>query len=160
MVGAMMPAWEWSAAASTAAGPGARQPAATGAAAPVPLAWLRKHLEQADVDLLRELVAVMAECYVRGVSTRRVEGLVQTLGIEASPSDRSPSSPRAWKPSWPRSAEGQWTPALLSLSVDALSQRGREAGRIVNLAMVIATGVSADGHREVLGVDARDMGET
>src|SRR5206468_3550163 len=30
----------------------------------------------------RALVAVVAECYVRGVSTRRVEGLVETLGIE------------------------------------------------------------------------------
>jgi putative transposase len=37
--------------------------------------------------------------------------------------------------------------------VDALSQRCWEAGRIVNVATVIATGVSADGHREVLGVD-------
>jgi putative transposase len=37
--------------------------------------------------------------------------------------------------------------------VDALSQRCREAGRIVNVATVIATGVSADGHREILGVD-------
>jgi putative transposase len=30
----------------------------------------------------RALVAVVAECYVRGVSTRRVEGLVATLGIQ------------------------------------------------------------------------------
>jgi putative transposase len=29
------------------------------------------------------LVAVVAECYVRGISTRRVEGLVQTLGIRS-----------------------------------------------------------------------------
>ena len=28
-------------------------------------------------------MAVMAECYVRGVSTRRVDGLVKTLGIES-----------------------------------------------------------------------------
>jgi transposase-like protein len=27
-------------------------------------------------------VAVVAECYVRGVSTRRVDGLIKTLGIE------------------------------------------------------------------------------
>ena len=31
----------------------------------------------------RALVAVVAECYVRGVSTRRVEGLVETLGIQS-----------------------------------------------------------------------------
>jgi transposase-like protein len=31
----------------------------------------------------KALVAVVAECYVRGVSTRRVDGLVKTLGIES-----------------------------------------------------------------------------
>jgi putative transposase len=37
--------------------------------------------------------------------------------------------------------------------VDALAVKCREAGRIVNVACVVATGVNADGHREVLGVD-------
>ena len=40
--------------------------------------WLLEPRRRAE----RALVAVVAECYVRGVSTRRVEGLVQTLGIE------------------------------------------------------------------------------
>ncbi len=37
--------------------------------------------------------------------------------------------------------------------MDALTQKVREGGRIVNVAVVIATGVNADGHREVLGLD-------
>jgi putative transposase len=37
--------------------------------------------------------------------------------------------------------------------VDALAVKCREAGRIVNVACVLATGVNADGHREILGVD-------
>jgi len=37
--------------------------------------------------------------------------------------------------------------------VDALTQKVREGGRIVNVAVVIAIGVNADGHREILGVD-------
>ena len=37
--------------------------------------------------------------------------------------------------------------------MDALTQKVREEGRIVNVAVVIATGVNADGHREILGVD-------
>jgi putative transposase len=37
--------------------------------------------------------------------------------------------------------------------VDGLAVKGREAGRIVNVAGVVATGVNADGHREILGVD-------
>lgn len=36
---------------------------------------------------------------------------------------------------------------------DALTQKVREGARIVNVAVVIAVGVNADGHREVLGVD-------
>ena len=40
----------------------------------------------------RALVAVVAECYVRGVSTRRVEGLVATWASSACPSRRS----RSW----------------------------------------------------------------
>ncbi len=39
------------------------------------------------------------------------------------------------------------------LWVDALTQKAREGGRIANIAAVIATGVNADGHREVLGLD-------
>ena len=37
--------------------------------------------------------------------------------------------------------------------VDALTQKVREGGRIVNVAVVIATGVNAEGHREILGLD-------
>ena len=39
------------------------------------------------------------------------------------------------------------------VSLDALSQKVREGGRIVNVAVVIAVGVNAEGHREVLGLD-------
>ena len=41
--------------------------------------WLLERRRRAE----RALVAVVAECYVRGVSTRRVDGLVKTLGIES-----------------------------------------------------------------------------
>ena len=40
--------------------------------------WLFERRRRAD----RALIAVVAECYVGGVSTRRVDGLVKTLGIE------------------------------------------------------------------------------
>ena len=63
--------------------------------------WLLEPRRRAE----RALVAVVAECYVRGVSTRRVEGLVQTLGIEGI--SKSQVS-RGWRPSstltWPPSA--------------------------------------------------------
>jgi hypothetical protein len=41
--------------------------------------------------------------------------------------------------------------------LDALFHKVREGGRVVSVATVITTGVNADGHREVLGVDVLDL---
>jgi putative transposase len=102
----------------------------------------------------RALVAVVAECYVRGVSTRRVEGLVATLGIQslsksqvselAKTLDEEVAAFRA------RPLDAGPYPYVW---VDALAVKCREQGRIVNVACVVATGVNVDGHRELLGVD-------
>ena len=99
-------------------------------------------------------MAVVAECYVRGVSTRRVEGLVQALGIERL--SRSQVSRMAKELDVEVTAfrnrpldAGPYT----YVSLDALTQKVREGGRIVNVAVVIAVGVNAEGHREVLGFD-------
>jgi transposase-like protein len=112
--------------------------------------WLLEPRRRAE----RALVAVVAECYVRGVSTRRVEGLVHTLGIEslsksqvsrmAKELDAEVAAFRAR----PLDA-GPYT----YVSLDAMTQKVREHGRIVNVAVVIAVGVNAEGHREVLGFD-------
>jgi putative transposase len=102
----------------------------------------------------RALVAVVAECYVRGVSTRRVEGLVETLGIQGL--SKSQVSELA------RSLDGEVAAfrarpldagPYAYVWLDALAVKCREQGRIVNVCVVVATGVNADGHREVLGVD-------
>ena len=112
--------------------------------------WLFEPRRRAE----RALVAVVAECYVRGVSTRRVEGLVQALGIEGI--SKSQVSRMAKELDAEVAAfrnrpldGGPYT----YVSLDALSQKVREGGRIANVAMVIAVGVNAEGHREVLGFD-------
>jgi putative transposase len=112
--------------------------------------WLLEPRRRAE----RALVAVVAECYVRGVSTRRVEGLVQTLGIEHL--SKSQVSRMASELDIEVTAfrnrplhGGPYT----YLTLDALTQKVREGGRIVNVAVVIAVGVNAEGHREVLGFD-------
>ena len=112
--------------------------------------WLLEPRRRAE----RALVAVVAECYVRGVSTRRVEGLVQTLGIQSlsksqvSELAKSLDSEVAAFRARPLDA-GPYA----YIWVDALAVKCREAGRIVNVACVVATGVNADGYREILGVD-------
>jgi putative transposase len=112
--------------------------------------WLLEPRRRAE----RALVAVVAECYVRGVSSRRVEGLVQTLGIEhlsksqvsrmAKELDAEVAAFRS------RPLDGG---PYTYVSLDAMTQKVREGGRIVNVAVVIAVGVNAEGHREVLGFD-------
>jgi putative transposase len=56
----------------------------------------------------------------------------------------------AWRD---RSLAGQATPYVF---LDATYCKARVGGRVVSRAVVIATGVTADGHREVLGVDVGD----
>jgi putative transposase len=112
--------------------------------------WLLEPRRRAE----RALVAVVAECYVRGVSTRRVEGLVRTLGIEQLSKSQVSRMAKALDEevatfrSRPLDA-GPYT----YVSLDALTQKVREGGRIVNVAVVIAVGINAEGHREVLGFD-------
>jgi transposase-like protein len=102
----------------------------------------------------RALVQVVAECYVKGVSTRRVDGLVRTLGIEgiskSQVSELARSLDEAVEAFRSRPLDqGPYT----YLWLDALEIRCREAGRIVSVAAVIATAVNRDGRREILGID-------
>ena len=112
--------------------------------------WLLAPRRRAE----RALVAVVAQCYLEGVSTRRVEDVARALGIERL--SRSQVSEMAKNldamveafRNRPLDA-GPYT----YVWVDALVQRVREDGRVQNVAVVCATGVNAEGRREVLGVD-------
>ena len=102
----------------------------------------------------RALVQVVTECYVRGVSTRRVDGLVRTLGLEGM----SKSHVSELAKELDVVVEGFRNRPLddgpyTFIWLDAMTQRCREGGRVVNVATVIATGVNSDGHREILGLD-------
>jgi putative transposase len=97
---------------------------------------------------------VVATCYLLGVSTRRMQRLVETLGITrlsksqvsvmARELDEHVESFR----SRPLDA-GPYT----FVAADALVLKVREGGRVVPVHALLATGVNADGHREILGLD-------
>ena len=112
--------------------------------------WLLERRRRAE----RALVAVVAECYVRGVSTRRVDGLVKTLGIEgiskSQVSEMAKSLDEEVTAFRSRPLDGGPYPYLW---LDALAVKVREGGRIVRTACVIATAVNAEGYREILGCD-------
>jgi transposase-like protein len=112
--------------------------------------WLLEPRRRAE----RALIAVVADCYLAGVSTRRVDKLVKTLGIEGI----SKSQVSKMAKSLDEMVESFRNRPLDAgpypyLWLDALVEKSREGGRIANVATVIAIGVNADGHREVLGVD-------
>jgi transposase-like protein len=112
--------------------------------------WLLTHRRRAE----QALVTVVATAYLLGVSTRRVERLAEQLGVKSL--SRSQVSEMAAHldaqvaafRSRPLDA-GPFT----FVWVDALTVKVREDGRVVNVHALIATGVNADGHREILGLD-------
>ena len=112
--------------------------------------WLlepRRRAEQA-------LTQVICQCYVEGVSTRRVDDIVKTLGIDGI----SKSQVSEMAKSLDVTVEAFRTRPLDAgpytyVWVDGLTMKVREGGRIVNVVVVIATGVNANGNREVLGLD-------
>ena len=102
----------------------------------------------------RALTAVVAEAYVLGVSTRRVDELVQTLGISGISKSQVSELARSLDVDVAsfRSRPLDGGP-YRHLQADALALKVREAGRIVQAAALVATGVNADGRREILGLD-------
>jgi transposase-like protein len=112
--------------------------------------WLLEPRRRAE----KALVSVVADCYLRGVSTRRVDKLVKTLGIEgiskSEVSRMAAELDEAVAEFRDRPLDGG---PYTYVWADALTQKVREGGRIINVAVVIAVGVNADGHREILGVD-------
>jgi len=112
--------------------------------------WLLEPRRRAE----KALAQVIAEAYVRGVSTRRVEGLVQTMGIEGmSKSQVSELAKELDELVDSFRNRPLDTGPYTYLWLDAVVVKSREGGRIVNVALVIATSVNAEGYREILGVD-------
>ena len=99
---------------------------------------------------------VVAEAYVRGVSTRRVEGLVEALGVASLSKSQVSELAKGLDEmvtdfrNRPLDA-GPYT----YVWADALTMKVREGGRIVNIACLLAVGVNGEGHREILGIGRR-----
>ena len=101
----------------------------------------------------RALTTVIATCYLKGVSTRRMNDLVATLGIN----NLSKSQVSQMAKELDDMVDDFRTRRLDQgpyhfVSCDALTMKVREGGRVVKTSVLLATGVNADGYRELLGM--------
>ncbi|MCT1464759.1 transposase, partial [Corynebacterium sanguinis] len=107
--------------------------------------WLLERRSRAE----RALATVIATCYLKGVSTRRMNDLVTTLGI----TNLSKSQVSDMAKELDGMVEEFRTRPLDSgpyfyVSCDALTMKVREGGRVVKTSVLLATGVNNDGYRE------------
>jgi putative transposase len=98
------------------------------------------------------LVSVIQEAYVAGVSTRKVDQVVESLGLRISKSEVSricqglDEQVEAFRS---RPLEGRYP----YLWLDAKVEKVRDGGRVVRKCLVLAYGVHESGYREVIGLD-------
>src|ERR1700756_1626983 len=111
--------------------------------------WLLERRKRAE----RALTSVVATCYLLGVSTRRMERLVESLGVTSL----SKSQVSVMAAELDEAVQAFRTRPLDAgpytfVAADALVLKVRENGRVVGVHTLIATGVNAEGYREILGV--------
>ncbi|MFK5636195.1 IS256 family transposase, partial [Ornithinimicrobium sp. LYQ103] len=118
--------------------------------------WLLERRKRAEAAL----TTVVATCYLLGVSTRRMDKLVTALGITGL----SKSQVSVMAAELDEHVESFRTRPLDAgpytfVAVDALVLKVREGGRVVKVSALVATGVNAEGYREILGIQVA-TGET
>ena len=101
----------------------------------------------------RALVAVVQEAYVQGVSTRRVDDLVQALGLRGISKSQVSRLCEELDAQVERFRARRLDGPYPYVWLDATFVKVRQDDRVVSQAIVIAIGVRASGEREVLGLD-------
>ena len=100
----------------------------------------------------KALVAVIQEAWIGGVSTRRVDDLVQAMGLsgisKSQVSKLCKDIDERVMAFLERPLDGEWP----YLWLDATYLKQREGGRIVSVAAIIAVAVNTDGRREIIGL--------
>jgi transposase-like protein len=100
----------------------------------------------------RALTAVIQEAWIGGMSTRKVDDLVQALGMTGISKSQVSELCGALDEQVNDFLERPLTGEYRSVWLDATYLKVRQGGRVVSVAAIIATGVNADGRREVLGL--------
>jgi putative transposase len=100
----------------------------------------------------KALVAVIQEAWIAGVSTRRVDDLVQAMGLsgisKSSVSKLCKDIDERVMGFLQRPLAGEWP----YLWLDATYLKVREGGRVVSVAVIVAVAVTTEGRREIVGL--------
>jgi putative transposase len=100
----------------------------------------------------KALVAVIQEAWIAGVSTRRVDDLVQAMGLsgisKSSVSKLCKDIDERVTSFLQRPLAGEWP----YLWLDATYLKVREGGRVVSVAVIVAVAVTTEGRREIVGL--------
>jgi len=100
----------------------------------------------------KALVAVIQEAWIAGVSTRKVDDLVQSMGLtgisKSQVSKLCKEIDERVNAFLNRPIEGEWP----YLWLDATYLRQREGGRVVSVAAIIAVAANTEGKREIVGL--------
>jgi transposase-like protein len=101
----------------------------------------------------RALLSVVQEAYIHGVSTRAVDAIAEALGLKGISKDQVSrickeldTQVHSFR-TRPLDAEYPY------LMLDATFEKVRENGRVISMAVLIATGVKRTAEREIVGVD-------
>jgi putative transposase len=103
------------------------------------------------------IVAVVLEAYVNGVSTRKVDRLVEQLGIDGMTKDRVSQMCRGLDEQVDAFRNRPLQGAYPYLWLDAKHVKVRDHGRVVSKALVVAYAVHDSGTREVIGIDIGEV---
>lgn len=101
----------------------------------------------------KALVNVVQEAYVHGISTRKVDELVQALGMEGIDKSKVSRISQELDEYVTQFVNRKLTIKYPYLWLDATFPKVREGGHVENMALVVAVGVNENGEREILGFD-------
>ena len=99
----------------------------------------------------RALMIALAEMYVQGVSTRKVKAITEELcGVEITPMQVSRAAAKldTVLQEWRERPLGE----IQYLFLDARYEKVREAGQVRDVAVLVASGITPEGERQILGV--------
>jgi transposase-like protein len=101
-------------------------------------------------------VNVVAEAYVCGISTRKVEKLIEAMGAKGMSKSEVSRMAKVLDADVASFRERALTGSFRYIYLDAMYPKVREGMRVVGIAVLVAIGVNQEGRREVLGIEVAD----